>query len=231
MICFTPFRQLTVKSHRPRQRTIQNITAKSYPVSEIPKIEIKSEECAQEISSCFIFFTQQMKVIINCGKSDILKSKQVVSLAKNLLLQHPHAVCNCLLFNIELFEFSSANLEKGLLAQFLFIREIIISALKKIALFPLFPRYLTLYHLFPEHIVLRYQKTKRSCSIPFAQLREKQEYQVSNIRVKSKKIATFASQRIIEFKQFLTRPNLACSVAKTDRRFFSVLMFHETISN
>ena len=45
------------------------------------------------------------------------------------------------------------------------------------------------------------------------------------------KIVTFASQRIIEFKQFLTRPNLACSVAKTGRRFFSVLMFHETISN
>ena len=53
-----------------------------------------------------------MKVIINCGKSDILKSKQVVSLAKlsnkfflinsfnafNLHHQHPHAVCNCLLF-------------------------------------------------------------------------------------------------------------------------------------
>ena len=31
----------------------------------------------------FLFhFTQQMKVIINCGKSDILKSKQVVSLVK-----------------------------------------------------------------------------------------------------------------------------------------------------
>ena len=48
------------------------------------KIEIKSEKCAQEISSCFICFTQQMKVIINCGKSDILKSKQVVSLAKRI---------------------------------------------------------------------------------------------------------------------------------------------------
>ena len=55
-------------------------------------------------------------------------------------------------------------------------------------------------------------------------------YQVSNVRVKCK-IVTFASQPITEFKQFLTRPNLACSVAKTDRRFFSVLMFHETISN
>ena len=48
---------------------------------------------------------------------------------------------------------------------------------------------------------LRYQKTKGSCSIPFA-LREKQKYQVSNVRVKSK-IVKFASQRIIEFKQFL----------------------------
>ena len=51
-----------------------------------------------------------MKVIINCGKSDILKRKQVVSLAKrisnkfnalNLHHQHPHAVCNCLLFFCE----------------------------------------------------------------------------------------------------------------------------------
>ena len=57
---------------------------KSYPVFEISKIEIKSEECAQGISSCFICFTQQMKVIINCGKSDILNSKQVVSLAKRI---------------------------------------------------------------------------------------------------------------------------------------------------
>ena len=47
-------------------------------------IDIKSEECAQEISSYFICFTQQMKVIINCGKSGILKSKQVVSLAKRI---------------------------------------------------------------------------------------------------------------------------------------------------
>ena len=54
---------------------------------------------------------------------------------------------------------------------------------------------------------------------------EKQQYQVSNVRVKSK-IVTFATQRIIEFKQFLTRPDLACSVAKNDRRFFSVLIFH-----
>ena len=46
-------------------------------------------------------------------------------------------------FNIDLFEFSATILEKGLLVQFLFIREIIISALKKVALFPLFPRYLT----------------------------------------------------------------------------------------
>ena len=54
------------------------LTAKSYPVFEISKIEIKSEECAQEISSCLICFTQQMKVIINCGKSDKLKGKQAV---------------------------------------------------------------------------------------------------------------------------------------------------------
>ena len=46
------------------------------------------------------------------------------------------------------------------------------------------------------------------------------------VRVKSE-IVMFASQRIIKFTQFLTRPNLACSVAKTDRRFFSVLMFYE----
>ena len=82
---------------------------------------------------------------------------------------------------------------------------------------------------FQSTLPLRYHKTKGSCSIPFA-LREKQKNQVSNVCVKSK-IVTFASQRIIEFKQFLTRPNLECSVAKTDRRFFSVLMFHETISN
>ena len=37
---------------------------------------------------------------------------------------------------------------------------------------------------------------------------------------KSIKFQTFASQRLIKFKQFLTRPNLACSVAKNDRRFF-----------
>ena len=50
--------------------------------SEISKIEIKSEECAQEISSCFICFTQDMKVVTNCRKPDILKGKQVVSLVK-----------------------------------------------------------------------------------------------------------------------------------------------------
>ena len=67
-----------------------------------------------------------------------------------------------------------------------------------------------------------------TCCISFA-LREKQKYQVANVRVKSK-IVTFASQSVIEFKQFLTKPNLICSVAKNDRRFFSVLIFHETIS-
>ena len=67
---------------------------KAPPVFEISKIEIKSEECAQEIRSYFIWFTQQMKVIINCGKPDILKSKQVVSLAKrisNKFFQCPQA--------------------------------------------------------------------------------------------------------------------------------------------
>ena len=46
-------------------------------------------------------------------------------------------------------------------------------------------------------------------------------YQVSNVHVKIK-IVTFASQHVIEFKQFLIIPNLACSVAKNDRIFFSV---------
>ena len=82
MICFTPFRPLAVKSHRSLQRAFQNITAKSYPVFETAKIEIISKECVQEISSCFICFTQQMKVIINCGKS--VKSKQVISLGKRI---------------------------------------------------------------------------------------------------------------------------------------------------
>ena len=63
-------------------------------------------------------------------------------------------------FNIDLFEFSAAILEKGQLAKFLFIRETIISALKKIALFPLFPRYLTLYHLFPGHFTLKVSENK-----------------------------------------------------------------------
>ena len=65
-------------------REPSRLTAKSYPVFEISKIEIKSEECAQEVSSCFICFTQQMKVVINCGKSDILKGKQVVSFNKTI---------------------------------------------------------------------------------------------------------------------------------------------------
>ena len=104
----------------------------------------------------------------------------------------------------------------------MFIREIIISVLKKLALFPLFPRCLTLYHSFrtvkKKHIALKFSENKEIVLYAFA-LREKQKNQVSNVRVKSK-IVTFASQRITEFKQFLTRPNLACSVAKTDRRFF-----------
>ena len=72
-------------------------------------------------------------------------------------------------------------------------------------------------------------KTRGSCCTRFA-LREKQKYQVSNVRLKSK-IVMFAGQHIIEFKQFLARPSLAYSVAKNDYRFFLVLIFHETISN
>ena len=75
---------------------------KSYAVFEILKIEIKSEECAQEISSCFICFTL---VIINCGKSVILKGKQV-SLEKRFSDKFfhcfqslpPASTCSCLLF-------------------------------------------------------------------------------------------------------------------------------------
>ena len=48
--------------------------AKSYPVFEISKIEIKSEECAQDL--LHLLYTTLL-VIINCGKSDILKGKQV----------------------------------------------------------------------------------------------------------------------------------------------------------
>ena len=82
MLCFKLFRRLSGKSHRSRLTEPSRITAKSYPVFEISKIEIKSEERAQEISSCSICFTPQMWVVINCGKSDILKGKQVVSLVK-----------------------------------------------------------------------------------------------------------------------------------------------------
>ena len=52
-----------------------------------------------------------------------------------------------------------------------------------------------------------FEKTRGSCCI------------VSKVRVKSE-IVTFASQRIIEFKQFLRRPNLARSVAKMIVDFF-----------
>ena len=62
-------------------------------------------------------------------------------------------------FNIDLFEFSAAILD-GSISLVLFIREIIISVLKKIDLFPLFPRYLTLYNLFPEHIALKVSENK-----------------------------------------------------------------------
>ena len=37
-------------------------------------------------------FTQQMKIIINCGKSDILKSKQVDSLAKRIFNKFSHCL-------------------------------------------------------------------------------------------------------------------------------------------
>ena len=83
MTCFTPFRQLA-ENHTDLNREPSRLTLKSYPVFEILKVEIKSEECAQEISSCFICFTQQMKVVVNCGKSDTLKGKHVVSLVKRL---------------------------------------------------------------------------------------------------------------------------------------------------
>ena len=43
-------------------------------------------------------------------------------------------------FNIDLFEFAAAILEKGLLAEFLFIRETIISALKKNRSFSIIPQ-------------------------------------------------------------------------------------------
>ena len=50
------------------------------------------------------------------------------------------------------------------LSKFLFIPEVVINVLKKIALFPLFPRYLTLYQLFPavkkKHIVLKFSENK-----------------------------------------------------------------------
>ena len=62
-------------------------------------------------------------------------------------------------------------------------------------------------------------------------LQGKQKYQVTNVHVKSK-IVKFAHQRIIDmnFTQFVTRPNLACSLANnnSDGRLFSVLIFHET---
>ena len=101
------------------KRTIQNITAKSFPVFGISKIEIKSEECAQEISSCFICFTQQMKVIINCGKSDILKSKQVVSVAKRIpnkffqcLQSSPPASTRSLQLPFVVLSFQSLHIQK-----------------------------------------------------------------------------------------------------------------------
>ena len=63
-------------------------------------------------------------------------------------------------FNIDLFEFFGRHFRDGSISLVLFIREIIISVLKKIDLFPLFPRYLTLYNLFPEHIALKVSENK-----------------------------------------------------------------------
>ena len=60
-------------------------------------------------------------------------------------------------------------------------------------------------------------------------LRGKQKYQVTNVRVKSK-IVTFLVRKLF-LTQFITRPNLASSVANNVRRFFSVLIFPETTSN
>ena len=98
---------------------------------------------------------------------------------------------------------------------------------EKKSLFPLFPRYLTLYQLFREHIALKFSENKGIVLYTFCFTRKTK---VSNVRVKSK-IVTFASQSATEFKQFLTKSNLTLSVAKNDRRVFSVLIFHETISN
>ena len=87
MTCFTPFRQLA-ENHIDLNREPSRLTVKSYPVFEISKVEIKSEECAQEISSCFICFTQQMKVVINCGKSDIGHYRNVRGLGKSMVVFH-----------------------------------------------------------------------------------------------------------------------------------------------
>ena len=171
-----------------------------------------------------------------CTSQPPKKLNQIIAVncSTNTFRSYPQKNNSCTfcvpMFNIDVFDFSAAILEKGLLAQFLFIPEIIISALKKIALFPLFPRYLTLYHLFPEPITLKVSENKGIMQYTFCFTRKTKASSFKRSREKLK-IVTFASQRIIEFKQFLTRPNLACSVAKTDRIFFSVLMFHETISN
>ena len=91
-------------------------------------------------------------------------------------------------------------------------------ALKKISLFPLFPRYLILYHLFREHIGLKFSENKGDRFV-YLLLHEKNKSVKFQTFVKSK-IVTFASQSIIEFKQFLTKPNLTCSVAKMIVDFF-----------
>ena len=91
-------------------REITQISIVNHPDSlrkVIQSLKFRKLRCAQEISSCFICFTQQMKVAINCGKSDILKVVSLVKRFSNKFFQclrssppAPHAVCNCLLFDI-----------------------------------------------------------------------------------------------------------------------------------
>ena len=60
------------------------------------------------------------------------------------------------------------------------------------------------------------EKTSGLCCVP---LWGKQKYQNTNACMKSK-IVMFPGQPIIDSTQFITRPNLACSVANNDGRFF-----------
>ena len=96
----------------------------------------------------FLFhFTKQMKVIINCGTSDILKSKQVVSVQQNEFLinsfnalnlhhQHPHAVCNCLLFIISVYPSHVARSEDaGLPKSFSMVSKVLKSTVNNLPFF------------------------------------------------------------------------------------------------